>query len=122
MLAPRLPSIGPFSFLGVLAWLQNAFPARLAPLSPSPPTGWPPRPVTAAKKPNLLVMLFNDVGCSDFGCYGSTTHTPTIDARAARGACMTGFHTYDAEFAAGWDAERQRRLARQPGRPFGADV
>ena len=28
----------------------------------------------------------------------------------------------DTEFAAGWDAERQRRLARQPGRPFIADV
>ena len=49
----------------------------------------------AARKgaPNILVVLFDDVGFSDFGCYGSPIATPTIDAIAARGLRYTGFHT-----------------------------
>ena len=38
-------------------------------------------------------MLFDDVGFSDFGCYGSPITTPTIDAIAQRGLRYTGFHT-----------------------------
>ena len=54
---------------------------------------WPPRPDVAARKPNVLVVLFDDVGFSDLGCYGSTIRTPAIDALAARGLRLTGFHT-----------------------------
>jgi arylsulfatase A-like enzyme len=43
--------------------------------------------------PNILVVLFDDVGFSDFGCYGSPISTPTIDAIAQRGLRYTGFHT-----------------------------
>jgi len=43
--------------------------------------------------PNILVVLFDDVGFSDLGCYGSPIATPTIDAIAARGLRYTGFHT-----------------------------
>ena len=32
--------------------------------------------------PNILVVLFDDVGFSDFGCYGSAIKTPTIDRLA----------------------------------------
>ena len=38
-------------------------------------------------------MLFDDVGFSDFGCYGSTIKTPTIDRLAAEGLRYSGFHT-----------------------------
>ena len=38
-------------------------------------------------------MLFDDVGFSDFGCYGSPIATPAIDAIAGRGLRYTGFHT-----------------------------
>ncbi len=38
-------------------------------------------------------MVFDDVGFSDFGCYGSPISTPTIDGLAASGAQFTGFHT-----------------------------
>ncbi len=41
----------------------------------------------------MLVVLLDDVGFSDFGCYGSTIATPTIDALASRGLRYTGFHT-----------------------------
>ncbi len=38
-------------------------------------------------------MLFDDVGFSDFGCYGSPIRTPVIDALAAEGLRYSGFHT-----------------------------
>ena len=53
-------------------------------------------PTPAARKPgspNVLVVLFDDVGFSDFGCYGSAIPTPTIDSIAAKGLRYTGFHT-----------------------------
>jgi len=54
---------------------------------------WPARSVPPTGAPNILVVLFDDVGFSDFGCYGSPIATPTIDALAARGLRYTGFHT-----------------------------
>jgi arylsulfatase len=38
-------------------------------------------------------VLFDDVGFSDFGCYGSPIRTPTIDRLAAEGLRYTSFHT-----------------------------
>ena len=46
-----------------------------------------------AGAPNILVVLFDDVGFSDFGCYGSRIKTPTIDKLAAEGLRYSGFHT-----------------------------
>ncbi|MBS0408377.1 MAG: arylsulfatase [Proteobacteria bacterium] len=54
---------------------------------------WPTAPKPAKGSPNILVVLFDDVGFSDFGCYGSPIATPTIDALASQGLRYTGFHT-----------------------------
>ena len=54
---------------------------------------WPPAPKPPAVAPNILVVLFDDVGFSDFGCYGSPIKTPTIDRLAAEGLRYSGFHT-----------------------------
>jgi arylsulfatase A-like enzyme len=54
---------------------------------------WPEAPKPPKGSPNILVVLFDDVGFSDFGCYGSPIRTPTIDALAADGLRYTGFHT-----------------------------
>jgi arylsulfatase len=54
---------------------------------------WEPPPAPPPGAPNILVVLFDDVGFSDFGCYGSPIRTPTIDALAARGLRYAGFHT-----------------------------
>ena len=48
-----------------------------------PAAGQPPKDA-----PNILVVLFDDVGFSDFGCYGSRISTPTIDGLAAEGLCV----------------------------------
>lgn len=54
---------------------------------------WPEAPKRPKGAPNILVVLFDDVGFSDFGCYGSPIATPTIDGLAAKGLRYTGFHT-----------------------------
>ncbi|HVX75554.1 MAG TPA: arylsulfatase [Bradyrhizobium sp.] len=54
---------------------------------------WPSAPKPPAGAPNILVVLFDDVGFSDFGCYGSPIRTPTIDRLAAEGLRYSGFHT-----------------------------
>jgi arylsulfatase A-like enzyme len=54
---------------------------------------WPESPRPPEGAPNILVVLFDDVGFSDFGCYGSPIATPTIDALAARGLRYSSFHT-----------------------------
>jgi arylsulfatase len=54
---------------------------------------WPARPRAPEGAPNILVLLFDDVGFSDFGCYGSPIRTPNIDRLASQGLRYTGFHT-----------------------------
>ena len=54
---------------------------------------WPAGPTPPQDSPNILIVLFDDVGFSDFGCYGSPISTPTIDQLAANGLRYTGFHT-----------------------------
>jgi arylsulfatase len=57
-------------------------------------TPWWPSPRPGPKgAPNILVVLFDDVGFSDFGCYGAPIRTPTIDRLAAEGLRYSGFHT-----------------------------
>src|SRR3979490_1284762 len=57
---------------------------------------WPDAPkrplgMNKAGAPNVLVVLFDDVGFSDFGCYGSPIATPAIDAIARRRPRHTRF-------------------------------
>ncbi|MEI7851066.1 MAG: arylsulfatase [Kiritimatiellales bacterium] len=40
---------------------------------------------TPADKPNILIILVDDMGYSDIGCYGSEIKTPNIDRLAANG-------------------------------------
>jgi len=54
---------------------------------------WPddPRPPDGA--PNVLLVLLDDVGFAQLGCYGSDIDTPNLDALAAGGLRYTNFHT-----------------------------
>ena len=57
-------------------------------------TPWWPTPAPRGDRHrNVLVVLLDNVGFSDFGCYGSAISTPAIDALAGDGIRMTGFHT-----------------------------
>jgi arylsulfatase/uncharacterized sulfatase len=44
-------------------------------------------------RPNILLVLFDDVGFMDFGVYGSDTRTPAIDGLAGSGAMLSRFHS-----------------------------
>jgi arylsulfatase len=46
----------------------------------------------ASDRPNIIVMLADDMGFSDIGCYGSEIRTPHIDGMAASGIRFTHFH------------------------------
>lgn len=50
----------------------------------------PPRKVPG---PNIVVILFDDLGFADFGCYGSEHRTPNLDALAQEGHRYNNFHT-----------------------------
>ena len=39
----------------------------------------------AAEKPNILLILADDLGYSDLGCYGGEIETPNLDELAAGG-------------------------------------
>jgi arylsulfatase A-like enzyme len=44
-------------------------------------------------RPNFLVIVADDLGYSDIGAFGGEIDTPNLDALAARGLKLTGFHT-----------------------------
>ena len=46
----------------------------------------------AVQKPNIVVMLVDDMGFSDLGCYGSELATPNLDKLARNGVRFTQFH------------------------------
>src|SRR5258708_8610375 len=54
---------------------------------------WPQETKPPQGAPNILVVLFDDVGFSDFGCYGSSHKTAKIHSLAGRGLRCPGFHT-----------------------------
>ncbi|MEM8950590.1 MAG: arylsulfatase [Pseudomonadota bacterium] len=57
-------------------------------------TPWWPEPDRSGKdRPNILVILFDDMGFGSLGCYGSEIETPNIDALAAGGLIYNNFHT-----------------------------
>lgn len=46
----------------------------------------------AADRPNLLLILCDDLGFSDLGCYGGEIQTPNLDRLAAGGLRFTQFY------------------------------
>jgi len=47
---------------------------------------------TASERPNIVIILADDMGFSDLGCYGSEISTPNLDALAADGLRFTQFY------------------------------
>jgi arylsulfatase A-like enzyme len=45
------------------------------------------------QRPNILLIVADDLGYADIGVYGSDIKTPNIDALAAEGILFTQFHT-----------------------------
>jgi arylsulfatase len=54
---------------------------------------WPPVPRPPAGAPNVVLIVLDDVGFAQLGCYGSDIATPVMDGLAAGGVRLTNFHT-----------------------------
>jgi arylsulfatase len=63
------------TFIGALAGAPAAFPAP-----------------AVAKRPNIVIIMADDMGFSDIGCYGSEIATPNLDRLAAHGVRFTQFY------------------------------
>ncbi|MEZ5380761.1 MAG: arylsulfatase [Microthrixaceae bacterium] len=56
-------------------------------------TSAPATPPYRAGVPNVVVVVLDDVGFAQLGCYGSDIATPAIDGLADHGIRLTNFHT-----------------------------
>ncbi|MCL4163061.1 UNVERIFIED_CONTAM: hypothetical protein GTU68_019476, partial [Idotea baltica] len=46
-----------------------------------------------AEKPNILLIVADDLGMADIGAFGSEIRTPSIDQIAHQGVTLTNFYT-----------------------------
>ncbi|MEC7557284.1 MAG: sulfatase-like hydrolase/transferase, partial [Planctomycetota bacterium] len=51
------------------------------------------QPVAAQDRPNVIILLADDLGSKDIGCYGGPVKTPALDELAAKGVRFTDFHS-----------------------------
>ena len=86
----------------------------------------PTSPVPAAEaRPNILLLLADDLGFSDLGCYGGEIRTPNLDGLAAGGLRYTQFYNTArcwptrAAILTGYYAQQVRRDT-VPGIPSGS--
>lgn len=66
-------------------------PGRLRSLANTPTESTTPS--YRAGAPNVVVIIVDDLGFAQLGCYGSNIDTPNFDALAASGVRFTNFHT-----------------------------
>lgn len=53
-----------------------------------------PADAADADAPNIVLVMADDMGFSDIGCYGSEIETPNVDELAADGVRCTGFYNH----------------------------
>ncbi len=52
----------------------------------------PAKPAKPATQPNILLILADDMGYSDIGCFGSEIKTPNLDKLAQKGVRFSQFY------------------------------
>jgi len=78
-----------FTLLGSpCAFAQTEVPAEKPTKPATPVVQESPKPV----KPNIVVILADDLGFSDLGCYGSQIETPNLDSLAKNGLRYAQFY------------------------------
>lgn len=58
----------------------------------------PDKEVNEKKTPNIVLILCDDMGFSDLGCYGSNVQTPNLDNLAEKGLRFNQFHNTAKSF------------------------
>ena len=71
------------SFMAVAIIIAIALPANIA---------WAGNNENTAPKPNIILVLLDDMGWSDIGAYGGEIDTPNIDSLAHQGIRFTQFY------------------------------
>jgi arylsulfatase A-like enzyme len=54
---------------------------------------WPEEPTAPDGAPNVLLVVLDDVGFAQLGCFGSDVDTPVMDGLAAEGVRLANFRT-----------------------------
>ena len=79
-MAHRMKTIG-LSLLG-LTWVVGAYAQETPPAEQA----------EAARQPNIVLIVADDLGYTDIGAYGGEIRTPNLDALAERSVMFTNFH------------------------------
>ncbi|MCU1587904.1 MAG: Arylsulfatase [Frankiales bacterium] len=73
--------------------MDEPFQGVIGRLAENSTAWWPPTPQAPAGAPNVVLVVLDDVGFAQLGCYGSRIETPVLDGLAEAGLQFTGFHT-----------------------------
>ena len=84
-----LPTLAVVLAFAALTLLATALPTHAADNGATKDTAAAGKP---AGKPNVVVVLVDDMGFSDIGCYGGEINTPNLDKLAAGGVRFTQFY------------------------------
>ncbi|HEY4255877.1 MAG TPA: arylsulfatase [Candidatus Udaeobacter sp.] len=79
----------PSKLIQLIATLLFMFVTVVAQASDPPSASPTPE---QSKKPNILLIVADDMGYSDLGCFGGEIKTPNLDALAKRGLQATNFY------------------------------
>ncbi|MFN8523269.1 MAG: arylsulfatase [Chloroflexota bacterium] len=69
------------------------FPGRAGRLIGESDAAWPSAPRARSGAPNVMIILLDDVGFAQFGCFGGAIETPNLDRLARGGLRYRDFHT-----------------------------
>lgn len=74
--------------------ISEAFGGRIGRAREESTPWYPPRHAARKGAPNIVVILMDDMGWSDLGCFGGEIETPNIDRLAARGLRLAQYTTH----------------------------
>lgn len=70
----------------------DAFAGRIGHTAAQSTPWWPTPPSPPSGAPNVLVIVLDDTGFAQLGCFGAPIETPNIDRLASRGLRYSNFH------------------------------
>ncbi|MEC9394529.1 MAG: sulfatase-like hydrolase/transferase, partial [Actinomycetota bacterium] len=73
-------------------WAYRGFEGEAGRIFSTSTPSWPTPPTAPDGAPNVLIVLVDDLGYSDVGCFGSEIDTPNVDRLAAEGLRYADFH------------------------------
>ncbi|GAA4380411.1 arylsulfatase [Paeniglutamicibacter cryotolerans] len=71
---------------------HTSFPGVIGTTAAESTPWWETPPAAGCPRPNVVMVILDDTGWSDFGCFGSEISTPVIDSLAAEGVRYSNFH------------------------------